>query len=393
MTKGPLALVVTLLPLAGVMIVAGGRRRSQIIGLLGMVALAAVVAGPWYVYAADLELNKAVMVWKREWGAKREEFQTPVYYVALLGLIAPWTIWLVAGLVQPFIRARQGARRQLLMAWLWFVTIFVFFSIPGAKQQRYILPIMPATALLVAQVWRFHQLRAEQGQVEQGIDLLRVPHWALLGVVSVGVGPVLLLQGSMVSWGWLTEQPAGPMGWPTVVAGSVVLMGLWWWGMRLHFRWQPLKAAVLTAVWSLVLMTLLWAGYSKSTTGVHPIKKEGQRIAGLVGAQPMYHLLVPQVDDLVNEEFLLYAKRIVPSLSPEQVREMSGQLSEVTYLIAREDERHDSILERSGWQRVTTFNQDYELLNWLWVHEATGEDAAAAEGEGEQRKRETGAAG
>jgi 4-amino-4-deoxy-L-arabinose transferase-like glycosyltransferase len=57
--------------------------------------------------------------------------------------------WLIGALFQPWVRAKGERRRHLLIAWLWFLGLLIVLSIPGANQQRYLLPIMPAVGLLV----------------------------------------------------------------------------------------------------------------------------------------------------------------------------------------------------------------------------------------------------
>ncbi|MBI5396570.1 MAG: glycosyltransferase family 39 protein [Verrucomicrobia bacterium] len=77
----------------------------------------------------------------------------PFFYCAALpALVAPWTLALplVAWL---FWRERGALRRQhapAVFLAVWFVVVFAFFSSLQAKQDHYILPILPACVLLAA---------------------------------------------------------------------------------------------------------------------------------------------------------------------------------------------------------------------------------------------------
>ena len=111
---------------------------------------------------------------------------------AIGGLVVPWTIWLIAELSQPFVSTTRLPRKRLLIPWIWFTWLFVMFFIPGAKQQRYILPIVAPVALLVTQAWYEQHCAAREGRDLTGPHL-RHPHWAAMSLCSVLFGPFLML--------------------------------------------------------------------------------------------------------------------------------------------------------------------------------------------------------
>lgn len=370
MSKGPLALVVVVLPLVALQAADRKRWKRNLVGFLALVALAAVLVWPWYHFALT-EFERATKVWSREFGAQRPEFQVPWYYLGLIALVAPWSIWLISGVLLPFLSPEKMRRRLLLLPWLWFMVIFVFFSIPGAKQQRYILPIMPAAAILIAQLWHYHQRLADKGEHDPGVNLLRVPHWAVICVGSVLVGPFVLLQGWMLAQGWVSREPVGPVPlWMLLTAWPVLLvlagLGTWW-----HFKWKPARAFGATVAWMLVLSTVLWQGYSYADWADDPIRPEGERIAALVGDRPFYYLRLPETDDMVNEEFLMYARRIVPEVLGEELAAWTQTLDKPTFIMARIAPEHDALLRDAGWRIVpdSEFLQDLELQDRLWIYE------------------------
>lgn len=77
----------------------------------------------------------------------------PFYFLILFPLeFLPWTFFLMAWAVppQPLEGPARAGRRQAL---LWLALPFVLFSLSAEKRAVYMLPLMPAAALLVAGAW------------------------------------------------------------------------------------------------------------------------------------------------------------------------------------------------------------------------------------------------
>ena len=81
------------------------------------------------------------------------------FFVVLLGF-APWSIYLPVAIARTRFWQRSYWRRQprsaqlSLFALFWFACIFVFFTIAVTKLPSYVLPLMPAAAILVTLLWR-----------------------------------------------------------------------------------------------------------------------------------------------------------------------------------------------------------------------------------------------
>lgn len=74
-------------------------------------------------------------------------FYVPIVFVGFL----PWTLFLVQALahhIKLICKNRQQHAVELFLA-LWFLLIFIFFSIPKSKTIGYIMPIFPALALII----------------------------------------------------------------------------------------------------------------------------------------------------------------------------------------------------------------------------------------------------
>lgn len=78
------------------------------------------------------------------------------------------------------------AKEWLSLCWIWAVAIITFFSIPNSKLVGYVLPVMPALALLSALGWeRVMAHRSFSGKVFAGLCLLNIGI-ALALVTQVG---------------------------------------------------------------------------------------------------------------------------------------------------------------------------------------------------------------
>ncbi|HEV7238245.1 MAG TPA: glycosyltransferase family 39 protein [Thermoanaerobaculia bacterium] len=157
-TKGPVTFVLVLF----VAIPYAWRRKAVrvLFPLLGIVLFAAVIA-PWvwgvtqvvpeflrYVFVTEIGERVATKALQRT--------GPPWYFVPyLIGGALPWSI--VALFSWRALKKRDDAMLFLL---LWLVIPFVFFSISQSKRPQYILPLMPAIALLVARIWSEARTRA-----------------------------------------------------------------------------------------------------------------------------------------------------------------------------------------------------------------------------------------
>ncbi len=163
------------------------RRLRLIVGL----AILLAVAAPWFVLVSRANPEFAHFFFIHE---HVERFLTHEhhrvgpwwYFVPILALgTLPWITFLPqAGrlalhanpVIDATIRRQSRADRFLL---LWAIFIFAFFSLSGSKLPSYILPIMPALAILIARLLRVApptQLRAHARAV------------AAIAVIGIGVG-------------------------------------------------------------------------------------------------------------------------------------------------------------------------------------------------------------
>ena len=173
LTKGPVALVVAGLVLIPIWLLERARFRLTVTQALVVVAVALAIGAPWYV-AMTLAHGKAYLD-SFFIGDNVERFATSRYndprplwfYLPIVaGGMLPWTPVAAAALPRLWIldAHRASARRERRCdCWIWAFLPLLFFTASIGKQPRYILPILPPLALLLAREVR-ERLRTRSGR-------------------------------------------------------------------------------------------------------------------------------------------------------------------------------------------------------------------------------------
>ena len=113
------------------------------------------VAAPWYILISlkDPEYFGYFFI-KQNLGnffSKEVRHPEPLYYYipVLMGGMFPWSTFLPLAFFRA-VRARGTTCNDgTLLALIWFAAVFIFFSMASSKLGTYILPLLPAAALLV----------------------------------------------------------------------------------------------------------------------------------------------------------------------------------------------------------------------------------------------------
>jgi 4-amino-4-deoxy-L-arabinose transferase-like glycosyltransferase len=118
-----------------------------------VLALLALLAGPW-LYAVSVRNPEFLRFFfirqqfQRFLTTVDDRYEGVWFFVPILLLgFLPWTTLLPRVLKEAWQEARAGARVSLLLL-LWVVFVFVFFSLSKSQLIPYLLPLLPALALL-----------------------------------------------------------------------------------------------------------------------------------------------------------------------------------------------------------------------------------------------------
>ncbi|WP_026100335.1 ArnT family glycosyltransferase [Fortiea contorta] len=167
LTKGPIGIVLPGLIIGAFVLYLGKLREvwREMRVLLGLLIIL-VLSVPWY----------ALVIWRNGWdyinsffGYHNVERFTEVvnghsapwyfYFIVVLLGFTPYSVYLpgaIAGL-QIWRRqhwlSRERSQQLSLFAGFWFLGVFGFFTIAVTKLPSYVLPLMPAAAILVALLW------------------------------------------------------------------------------------------------------------------------------------------------------------------------------------------------------------------------------------------------
>ncbi|MEM6459633.1 MAG: hypothetical protein AAF710_09615 [Planctomycetota bacterium] len=365
MTKGPLAWAVVGLPLLVLTLVDFKRWRIVLIGLMATGLVSAAAFAGWFFAVERIvpQLGETLAV---EYAAQRNEAQPVWYYAVLLVMAVPWTPWLIAGLVHPFLYRPDAvtepddakrARRLRLLPWVWFVTLLVFFSIPGAKQQRYILPAVPAAALLCAFVLRDHWRVAGLGKPDRGAWLLQRPVGAVAVVGSVALPLLLAGQGWLQARGWIDDLNLAP-----IAAGSAVVLGFALLALSLPAEHKLRKhrlvpGVLLLAAWMTLVTATTNRAYALRSAADDPAPAAAARLLELADGRPIVYLRPdePTQPDVSDEEpLLVHLRRAVPVIDDTTLTTYTGR----AVVIGEPTDINDTMLADLGYAPAFDFVGD-----------------------------------
>jgi 4-amino-4-deoxy-L-arabinose transferase-like glycosyltransferase len=265
-----------------------GWRRLRAVDLAAAAAAFLVVAVPWYA-AMTAEHGTAYL---RGFfiGDNLERFATtafnpprPVYFyvpIVLAGLL-PWSPFfaLLARPVSRAVRLRKLPLRTDVRAWCWALAPFLLFTISVGKQPRYILPMLPPLALLLATAMRRSTTVPPDAQPRlfRWMAVLAGAVVTLLGALLWRARPLLFaLPAAQVATGIAALGAAG------VVVVLVAASARW--------RQAPVAIAAAAVVFTLVLRYVIVA-----VPGLDPVEQmAGHVLAHRIGGERVasYHVFV-----------------------------------------------------------------------------------------------------
>jgi len=154
LAKGPAPVIYVFVPiLAYIVILRQWKVIRRMLPVVGPV-ITLIIILPWPLAIAH-RMNWDIAIWKQEFfdrlfGAYEAGHYQIYYYLGMMfKYITPWVAFLPMALAAPFYRRWEEKQPVMKFLWLWFVTSLVFLTIDAGKRQHYILPSMPAMAILI----------------------------------------------------------------------------------------------------------------------------------------------------------------------------------------------------------------------------------------------------
>ena len=158
------------------------------------------------------------------------------FFVVLVGF-APWSIYLPVAIARTRFWQRSYWRRQprsaqlSLFALFWFGCIFGFFTIAVTKLPSYVLPLIPAAAILVTLLWS--DIIAGNEPENRREKLEKKPNSLPRGLLVTYIFNVIFLlivaAATFYSYNWLGDDPAMP-NFPQAIqqSGLLIVGGAIW---------------------------------------------------------------------------------------------------------------------------------------------------------------------
>jgi len=334
LAKGPVPLPLVLMPLF--FYVAVFRQWKQIpkfLPIIGTVIFLAVLL-PWPLAVAS-KLNWNLVVWKSEFVDRffvtSDSGGKPLYYYIqkMFQFMSPWVAFVPFALAAPFYRVWNKKQPAMLFLWLWFVVDLAFLSLSSGKRQHYILPAMPAMAILTA------ILLEDMAFCQKAFTKKLVKNLLLLHLVIMALGfaalPVIM---SRLKQEFLAEAIL------ISAVGLVVTIVT-----ALMFRAGKASSGCTAIFAGIAVLTMI--GYTCLINPLNynlPSKKFSQTVAGNV----------PPSDNLIayksaSEKFIHYFGRRVPELQTKP--EVYEQYKQGCWVVAFGDYL-DELLENNSFDII-----------------------------------------
>jgi 4-amino-4-deoxy-L-arabinose transferase-like glycosyltransferase len=154
LAKGPAPIPLVLAPLFFyVAIFRQWRQVPKLLPVAGVLILLAIML-PWPIAVAH-KVNWDIVAWKREFVDRffggLDPMKKPFYYYLpqMVMFAVPWVAFLPMAIAAPFYRVWGRKQAVMQFLWVWFVADLAFLMLSGGKRQHYIMPIMPAMAILI----------------------------------------------------------------------------------------------------------------------------------------------------------------------------------------------------------------------------------------------------
>jgi 4-amino-4-deoxy-L-arabinose transferase-like glycosyltransferase len=283
--KGPVAIVLLLLVSVPILWLERGRARVPARGLVGASGVAALIAAPWYL--AMIAVHGTPYVSSFFVADNLERFATtrfnamrpPWFYLPILaGGLLPWTPVAVCCVAPAATWLREKTTRTT-ESWrllIWLLLPLAFFTLSIGKQPRYILPVLPPLAILLARGFVRASDDRMAGRILRVAALMVALFLAVLGLLLYRARPVVVTVEP-----WLVLASAG-----VILASGV---GLAVAALRVRLTAVPLAVGIAGAI------TLGGLQYGLAPAGRDPVQLMGDLV--LTERQPAvpvatYHAFV-----------------------------------------------------------------------------------------------------
>ena len=330
-------------------------RRIAAAVLVGT-ALMLVVAVPWFAYV----LSREPGVW-RTWasevtreGARGRGYGNPLAYLIGVPLMGPWVVFFVAGLVLAGIDLWRRPWRRAGLAAVLAVGPVLVMSLFRDRPDRYLLPMVGPAAVVAAIGLRAHLRAWRRWRWPRADRTVASLHFGLLLVAAIG----LPVAGATV-----LRTPGGAAWYPAatalILAACLAAMsGLAVW---LYRHW-PGGLVMGTTMLTLGLAAAFIWGYRSSRQGRAELRPLAEAVRS---AYPTARLVyVESAGQRAPPDLAIYADRIVRNVANPAA--VPGDGRPVVWVVRQEP--GEPTPEPPGWRLVASAPRDAQTW-WAFVRE------------------------
>lgn len=243
LVKGPIGIVFPGIIIFLYLLFMGQLREILRMHVLRGLLVYLLVAGPWYYLMYTVHGMEFINTFLGFHNVTR--FTTPEhasrvtfwYYfpVVILGLF-PWTGLLIQSVKASISDSRIDDMRLLIFMHVWWVFVFIFFTICKTKLVSYILPMFPALAIIIG--WNISRM------MQKMRHNTTFYHW----IAGSGIMFLLLGAGWIVGGQQLPELAFGGMvlGVLTLLLGAATVFTLWYYRDIQLAAWLHVMIGVVT---------------------------------------------------------------------------------------------------------------------------------------------------
>jgi 4-amino-4-deoxy-L-arabinose transferase-like glycosyltransferase len=277
MSKGPVCLVQTVLPVACFLIWRRGSDRGSDRGRKGVlpgaitgVFLFAAIGLPWFAWVAWHDPT----VWSRWFSEVTRHHATNIEpgpwfsYFSIIPYVLPWTVYLLTGIAMAVIaiRRRDGQSDGLVLAVMLGVVPLLVMSLAKDKNERYELPMIGPMAVIAAIAL---QGAMRKRRVIGGDRALVVIHCCLVAATVIALA---------VAGGWVLRDAHGEFWFSSRrLTALFIIAALALISIPLLIR-RPWRLADSTLLAALVVQAIFFSGYCKSADALSPLRPMARRI-------------------------------------------------------------------------------------------------------------------
>ncbi len=231
-------------------------------GLSASVLLGAVIALAWALPAAQAggDSYRDAILWGQTAHRMVRSFahaHPPWWYLPWLAvLFAPWILlpWSWSALRRSGLASDEGLRFCLT----WLVSVFILMSLASGKQVKYLLPLVPAVALLLGRVWS-----------RMGDGVIKQRPWLAGGVLFVSGGLLVALPLVLDTAAWINDiQPL----WGALLMGVALVL-------LLQRPLKPVEYPQRLTLFSVVVIVILHLGVFRTGAPAYDVQSASRVIA------------------------------------------------------------------------------------------------------------------